>query len=76
MSKTDVDEIQAQFDELLSRCERYYRGLKQELAAVDEQPDGEGRPRAAVETALLRATELIEVLESVTYDRLHRLADR
>jgi predicted methyltransferase len=62
-----VEEIRADFDRLLAGCERHYRALEAALAQTQGPASDELRD------AMRRATELIEVLESVAYDRMSRL---
>jgi hypothetical protein len=65
-----LNSIQDGFDQLLGGAAAYYARVEERLAS--EEPDT--AQRAQLEDALMRATQLIEVLESVTYDRIRWLA--
>ncbi len=65
MSAELVAQIRADYDRLLGGCEELYRSI--ESKDIPQAPDGSADDR------LVRVTELIEILESVTFDRIRRL---
>lgn len=62
-------QIRAGFDQLLDGTARYYAWVASRLESDSLDPAA----RQRLEDAQIRATELIEVLESVTFDRIRWL---
>jgi hypothetical protein len=66
-----LERIRISFDQLLAGTGAYY----QELERMLEHPDLDEAVRDQVGEALARTTQLVEVLESVTFDRIRWLAE-
>jgi hypothetical protein len=69
MPPDSLADIRASYDRLLAGTGDYHEQLRQQLERPDL--DAVGRERAV--EALTCATQLVEVLESVTFDRIQRL---
>jgi hypothetical protein len=72
MTPEPLEQIRASFDQLLAGTGAYYEQLRREL----ERPGLDPARQDRIRDALGRATELVEVLESVTFDRVRRLTSR
>lgn len=69
MSADPLQEIRACYDRLLSGTGDYHEQLRRQW----ERPDLDAAGRERVGAALACSTQLIEVLESVTFDRIQLL---
>lgn len=69
MSDGPGADIHAGFDQLLAATGAYYQRIEEGLA----QPDLSDAVRDRLLDARGRATQLVEVLESITYDRVRWL---
>jgi len=70
MAGEPLGPVQASFGQLLAEAGAYHEHLQAELNRPGLDPAGRDRIR----DALRYATELVEILESVTFDRIRRLA--
>jgi flagellar biosynthesis/type III secretory pathway ATPase len=69
MAPDPLRQIVASYGQLLAATGAYYERLQRQL----DHPDLSPASRDEIQEALTGATQLIEVLETVTFDRIQRL---
>ena len=70
MAGEPLGPVQVSFGQLLAEVGSYHAHLQREL----NRPGLEAAGRDRIRDALGYATELVEILESATFDRIRRLA--